>query len=69
MNYDDTPDMPSDKACVDVNPKLWLTFQKAMVQYTGHVPTINWTEAEVVQWIDLELDKYVYEYTMDQSSR
>jgi hypothetical protein len=65
MTYDDTPDMPSDQLCAEVNPSLWLQFQKAMIKYVGHVPTVNWSEAEVVQWMDLELDKYIHEYTLD----
>ena len=64
MTYDDTPDMPSDERCVDINPKLWAKFQKAMLRYTGNMPTVYWTEAEVVQWLDLELDKYLHD-TLD----
>jgi hypothetical protein len=64
MTYDDTPDMPSDIACKDCNPKLWVEFQKLCLRHTGHMPTSNWTEAEVVQWLDLELDKYLHD-TLD----
>jgi hypothetical protein len=66
MTYDDTPDMPCDKSCAEVNPKLWLEFQIAMIKYASRVPTTNWTEAEVVQWLDLELDKYIHD-TLDQN--
>ena len=68
MTYDDTPDMPSDVACQSINPKLWTQFQKAILKYTGRMPTVNWTEAEVVQWMDLELDKYLHD-TLDQNLR
>ena len=61
MTYDDTPDMPSDVPCREINPKLWTEFQKIMLKFTGHMPTVNWSEAEVVQWIDLELDKYLHD--------
>ena len=65
MTYDDTPDMPSDVPCKEINAKLWVEFQVAMMKYLGRVPTVNWTEAEVVQWMDLELNKYIHEHTLD----
>jgi len=68
MTYDDTPDMPSDVPCRDCNPQLWTKFQRVMLKHTGRAPTINWTEAEVVQWMDLELDKYLHD-TLDQNIR
>ena len=54
-------DIPSDRSCKEVNPRLFLLFQKAYLKQTHQLATPLWTEAEVVQWLDTEMDKYDYE--------
>lgn len=56
-----TPDIPRDQSCQTVNPNLFKHFQLKLFKLTGHVATPNWTEAEVVQWLDTEADKYEYD--------
>lgn len=63
-------DIPSDAACQKVNPKLFKYFQKELLRKTGNLATPNWSEAEVIQWLDLETKgKYLYDrQSMDQSN-
>lgn len=50
----ETPDIPRDDACKLVNPRLFTYFQLRLFKLTGNLATPNWTEAEVVQWLDQE---------------
>lgn len=45
-------DVPSDNACWLVNQKLWAKFEKEFNQDNGFMPRPEWTEAEVVQYLD-----------------
>lgn len=54
INSMNTPDIPRDQNCQAVNPELFRYFQLKMLS-TGQLATPNWTEAEVVQWLDTEL--------------
>jgi hypothetical protein len=60
-----TPDIPRDELCQEVNPKLFQYFRLTMLKYTGNLATPNWTEAEVVQWLDTKMYKYIHEHTLD----
>jgi hypothetical protein len=55
------PEIPRDQCCQAVNPELFRYFQLKMLKITGQVATPNWSEAEVVQWLDTEVDKYEYD--------
>jgi hypothetical protein len=55
------PEIPRDQSCQTVNPDLFKYFQLKMLKITGQVATPNWSEAEVVQWLDTEVDKYEYD--------
>ena len=55
------PDIPRDQSCQTVNPELFRYFQIKLLKLTGNLATPNWTEAEVVQWLDIEVDKYEYD--------
>lgn len=54
-------DIPSNQSCKDIDPQLFLLFQRAYLKQTKQLATPQWTEAEVVQWLDIEMDKYDYE--------
>jgi hypothetical protein len=56
-----TPEIPRDQSCQTVNLELFRYFQIKMLKLTGNLATPNWTEAEVVQWLDIEVDKYEYD--------
>jgi cob(I)alamin adenosyltransferase len=56
-----TPDIPKDQSCQEVNPALFRYFQLKLFKLTGNLATPNWSEAEVVQWLDTEVDKYEYD--------
>ena len=56
-----TPEIPRDQSCQTVNPELFRYFQLKMLKLAGQVATPNWSEAEVTQWLDTEVDKYEYE--------
>ena len=56
-----SPDIPRNQSCKQVNPKLFKYFQLKMLKINGKLATPNWTEAEVVQWLDTELDKYLHD--------
>lgn len=60
MNYN-SPLIPRDELCKEINPELFKYFQIKMLKLTGNIATPNWTEAEVVQWLDTEVDKYEYD--------
>jgi hypothetical protein len=64
------PDIPSDQSCKTVNPTLFRFFQKTYFKHTKEIATPLWTEAEVVQWLDFELDnaKYLYD-ALDKNIR
>jgi hypothetical protein len=47
-------DIPSSKACAQANPELWTWFVRLHEQATGRAVLVPWSEAEVVQWLDLE---------------
>ena len=57
----ETPDIPRDEPCNLVNPKLFLYFQKHYIKNQKSFPSMQWSEANVVQWLDLEDNKYHYE--------
>jgi len=63
-----SPDIPRDENCRDVNPKLFKYFQLKLFEITGNLAAPNWSEAEVVQWLDTELHKYHYG-TLDTNIR
>jgi hypothetical protein len=67
-----TPDIPSNLICNQINPQLFLHFQKCYFKQHRALPSTNWTEADVVQWLDTEYkqseDKYFYD-TLDKNSR
>jgi len=54
-------DIPSDQSCKEVDTQLFLYFQRAYLKQTHQLATPIWTEAEVVQWLDTEMDKYNYD--------
>ena len=56
-----TPEIPRDQSCQTVNPELFKYFQIKLLKLTGNLATPNWSEAEVVQWLDTEVDKYEYD--------
>lgn len=45
-------DVPSDEACWLVNQELWHKFENTFNQDNGFMPRPEWTEAEVVQYLD-----------------
>lgn len=51
------PDIPSDSICWEVNNKLWETFEQIFNKQNGFKPRPEWTEAEVVQYLDTVEDK------------
>lgn len=52
-------DLPTDEPCFDCNLPLWLVFEEAFQSVRGYPPSRNmWTEAEVVQWLDLEFQEF-----------
>lgn len=63
------PSIPSDQSCMTANLELFKLFSKLYIKQTKSVATSIWSEAEVVQWLDLELeDKYLHD-TLDTNSR
>lgn len=47
--------LPTDQPCAIVNFPLWEVFMEAFRAQTGKPANpLLWTEAEVVQWLDLE---------------
>lgn len=47
--------LPTGELCFDCNLPLWQVFAEAFQSQRGYSPSPNmWTEAEVVQWLDLE---------------
>jgi len=54
-------DIPSNQSCKEANPRLFFYFQRVYLKQTRQLATPIWTEAEVVQWLDTEMDKYDYE--------
>ena len=57
-----TVDVPQNKPCAEVNPSLFVFFQKAFFAQTHNLPGYAWTEQNVVQWLDTEFDnKYLDE--------
>lgn len=47
--------LPTDELCFDCNFPLWQVFTEAFLAQRGYPPSPNlWTEANVVQWLDLE---------------
>jgi hypothetical protein len=45
-------DIPSEQMCYDVNPSLWEVFHNVYKSVNGVRPCTDWTESEVVQWLD-----------------
>lgn len=45
-------DYPSDKLCYEVNAELWEVFHNVYKSVNNVRPCSDWTEAEVVQWLD-----------------
>jgi hypothetical protein len=56
-----SPAIPRNQNCQTVNVELFRYFQRKMLKVTGQIAAPNWTEAEVVQWLDTEVDKYEYD--------
>ncbi len=50
--------IPSEAACYLVNPDLWEVFHNVYKSKFGIRPKGCWSEAEVVQFLDIEEDKY-----------
>jgi hypothetical protein len=62
------PDIPSSQACKQVNPSLFLHFQKCYIKQQKSVPGADWSEADVVQWLDTEYDdKYFYDKMVEST--
>jgi len=57
----ETPDIPRDEMCKVVNPQLFLHFQKQYFKSQNAFPAMQWTEANVIQWLDLEDNKYLHD--------
>ena len=55
------PDIPRDEPCNLVNPKLFLFFQKQYIKSQNAFPGMLWSEANVIQWLDLEDNKYLHD--------
>ena len=49
--------VPSDGPCHVANCQLWEVFVDQIKKKTGREPSHGWSEAEVVQWLDLEGDQ------------
>ena len=64
-----TSDTPSCEACNIENPQLYRIFQKQYLLQTGNITSPNWSEAEVVQWLDLESENKYYYGNMDKNYR
>jgi hypothetical protein len=63
-----TSDIPSDQACKQVNPSLFLHFQKCYIRQQRAMPGNDWTEANVIQWLDTEYDdKYFYDKMVENT--
>lgn len=45
-------DVPSDDFCWLVNDKLWSKFETVFNHQNGFMPRPDWSEAEVVQYLD-----------------
>lgn len=55
-------DLPTSEPCALVNLPLWEIFVDAYKSQAGVPPSaVLWTEADVVQWLDLECDPPVDE--------
>lgn len=50
--------IPSENQCYIANPDLWEVFHNVYKSKFGIRPKGFWSEAEVVQFLDLEEDKY-----------
>lgn len=62
------PDMPSSQICKQVNLSLFLYFQKCYLKQQKAMPGNDWTEADVVQWLDTEYnDKYFYDKMVENT--
>jgi hypothetical protein len=57
MNYlDHISDIPNDMLPCEVsNKELWDIFINSFTIKRGFIPKIGWTEAEVVQWMDINI--------------
>ncbi len=53
MSYD----MPENKMCHEINPDLWEMFHNVWKSVHNVRPTGDWTEEEVVQWLDTYRDQ------------
>jgi len=49
--------MPENKLCWEVNPELWETFHNVFKSVNNVRPCGDWTEEEVVQWLDTYQDE------------
>lgn len=49
--------IPSEGPCHTANCQLWEVFVDQIKKRTGREPSHGWSEAEVVQWLDLEGDQ------------
>lgn len=50
--------IPSENQCYLANPDLWEVFNNVYKSKFGVKPRGFWSEAEVVQFLDIEDDKY-----------
>lgn len=48
--------IPSDTACYAANPDLWELFSNVYKSDTDRRPTGFWSEAEVIQYLDLRTE-------------
>lgn len=53
-------DIPSEDPCNLVNPPLWKHFNSCYSEIWKIRPASDWSEAEVVQWLDT---RYPYLHT------
>jgi hypothetical protein len=60
--------LPTNEPCAIVNFPLWEIFTEAYKAQTGKPASpLLWTEAEVVQWLDLECQSPV-DYSYDDAT-
>ena len=64
QKYVNYRDIPSDEPCWLVNSQLWSEFCYAFELETGKATEEQWSEAEVIQWLDIfdheiETDKII----------
>jgi hypothetical protein len=53
--YDLYSNIPSDESCYEVNSSLWEYFYQVYQTRNGVRPMTDWSEVDVVMWIDHNL--------------